>query len=152
MDSFQALNVVQTLKVLCEHGCVVVMSIHQPRSSIYQLFDQLVLLAEGRLVYGGPAGKSAVEYFSKLNFKCPDLYNPADYFLDIVSVDNRTEKDENLSKKRIDFLIDSFDKHQTKKKVCLFLFRCHPLYPLFSFVCLFVYPCTIASFIARVNE
>ena len=94
------------------------MSIHQPRSSIYQLFDQLILLAEGRLVYGGPAGKQSVEYFSKLNFKCPSLYNPADYFLDIVSVDNRTEKDENLSKKRINFLIDSYDKHVNKIKVC----------------------------------
>ena len=121
LDSFQALNVVQTLKVLCDRGCTVIMSIHQPRSSIYQLFDQLILLADGKLVYGGPAGKQAVNYFSKLNFKCPDLYNPADYFLDIVSVDNRTQQDEHTSKKRIEFLTKAFDKYQIRLKVCCFV-------------------------------
>ena len=93
------------------------MSIHQPRSSIFQLFDQLVLLADGKLVYTGVAGKTAVDYFSNLGFKCPDLFNPADYFLDIVSVDNRSEEEEDRSKKRIEFLTDAFDKHQFKQKV-----------------------------------
>jgi len=39
------------------------MSIHQPRYSIFCLFDRLLLLHGGEIVYRGPA-KQAVEYFS----------------------------------------------------------------------------------------
>ena len=44
LDSFQALNVMETLKILCMSGVTVIVSVHQPRSSIYKLFDQLILL------------------------------------------------------------------------------------------------------------
>ena len=48
LDSFQAQNVIETLKILCHHGATVILSIHQPRSSIFALFDHLILLSEGR--------------------------------------------------------------------------------------------------------
>jgi hypothetical protein len=51
----------------------------QPRSNIYQLFDQLLLLAEGRVVYLG-AARDATEYFRSVGCPCPAEYNPADYF------------------------------------------------------------------------
>ena len=38
------------------------MSIHQPRYSIYSLFDRLIILNKGSAVYRGMA-KSAVQYF-----------------------------------------------------------------------------------------
>ena len=76
LDSFQALNVVETLKALCEAGCTIVMSIHQPRSSIFALFDQLILLSEGHVVYDGKAGQDAVNYFSRLGCQCPSYFNP----------------------------------------------------------------------------
>jgi len=41
------------------------MSIHQPRYSIYKLFDSLTLMSRGRLVYHGPVNK-ALTYFSEL--------------------------------------------------------------------------------------
>merc|ERR1740123_1921660 len=39
LDSFQALNVIVALKAMCNRGRTVVISIHQPRSSIYALLD-----------------------------------------------------------------------------------------------------------------
>lgn len=36
-------------------GRAVVCTIHQPRSSIYALFDQLLLLSQGRIMYYGAA-------------------------------------------------------------------------------------------------
>ena len=57
------------------------MTIHQPNSEIYQLFDRLLLMIEGRLIYQGMA-KDAVDYFDKhFGLRCPPLYNPADYFI-----------------------------------------------------------------------
>ena len=44
---------------------VIIMSIHQPRYSIYKLFDSLTLMSHGRIVYHGPAANS-LNYFSEL--------------------------------------------------------------------------------------
>ena len=41
------------------------MSIHQPRYSIFKLFDTLTLLSQGDLVYHGPTDKS-LDYFSSI--------------------------------------------------------------------------------------
>jgi ABC-type multidrug transport system ATPase subunit len=47
---------VATLKDLAAlKGHTVVASIHQPRSSIFALFDDLILLSEGQIVYCGAA-------------------------------------------------------------------------------------------------
>jgi ABC-type multidrug transport system ATPase subunit len=47
LDSFQAQRVMQLLKDLTEKGTTVVTSIHQPRASIYSMFDEITLLSEG---------------------------------------------------------------------------------------------------------
>lgn len=51
-------QVMQTLKGLAEEGCTVVCSIHQPRSSIFAMFDDLLILSEGKLLYEGSADGS----------------------------------------------------------------------------------------------
>ena len=58
----------------------------QPRSSIFELFDDLLLLSEGCAVYSGPAA-GAVDYFAALGHPCPERYNPAEFLADLISVD-----------------------------------------------------------------
>ena len=70
LDSFQAQNVMGALRDLAHNGRTVVCTIHQPRSSIFAMFDQLMLLTDGRLVYIGDA-HAAVGYFETLHFRCP---------------------------------------------------------------------------------
>ena len=41
------------------------MSIHQPRYSIFKLFDSVTLLSRGEVVYSGPA-RAVVPYFSSV--------------------------------------------------------------------------------------
>jgi ATP-binding cassette subfamily G (WHITE) protein 2 len=59
----------------------VVCTIHQPQSKIFRLFQNLVLLKAGQIVYMGPS-ESALHFFEGLGYKCPEYENPADYFLD----------------------------------------------------------------------
>ncbi|KAK4525866.1 hypothetical protein GAYE_SCF17G3775 [Galdieria yellowstonensis] len=68
LDAFNAQNVVQTLVGLARNGRAVVMTVHQPRSNIFSLFDMLLLLSEGQVVYFGPA-KDALSYFSALGYR-----------------------------------------------------------------------------------
>ena len=107
LDAFQAQNVMESLWTLAGSGRTVVCTIHQPRSSIYKMFDLLLLLSEGRIMYFGPAVE-AVKYFSAANFVCPDNFNPADFFLDVVSMDYRSPEEEASSRRRIQLLGDLF--------------------------------------------
>ncbi|CAM9226449.1 unnamed protein product, partial [Chrysoparadoxa australica] len=86
LDSFQAQKVVDVLRQLCGEGNTVMVSIHQPRSSIYTLFDDILLLSDGRVMYHGPRTEAS-DYFAELGFPCPQDFNPSDFMVDLVSVD-----------------------------------------------------------------
>ncbi|KAI8616157.1 ABC-2 type transporter-domain-containing protein [Chytriomyces sp. MP71] len=88
LDTFTAYSVVSTLKNLALTGRTVIATIHQPSSEIYHLFDDLLLMAAGEIIYAGPA-KSALDYFAKYGYHCPDFTNPADYLF--MSVLNNEE-------------------------------------------------------------
>lgn len=107
LDSFQALRVATTIKELAQGGRTVVTSIHQPRSSIFALFDDAVVLSEGHLMYSGPAAKMT-DYFARLGHAMPENYNPADFVLDLVSVDLRSEEAEEMTKQRTKDIQDRF--------------------------------------------
>jgi ATP-binding cassette subfamily G (WHITE) protein 1 len=87
LDSFTATSVMETLKDLAKSGRTIVQTIHQPNSDIYEMFDRLMLLAKGKVIYFNEA-KYAVDYFGQNNYKCPELSNPADYFMSIMSIES----------------------------------------------------------------
>ena len=60
----------EALWTLAGNGRTVVCTIHQPRSSIFRMFDQLLLLSEGLTMYFGPAA-GAVDFFATTGFGCP---------------------------------------------------------------------------------
>ncbi|KAA0722578.1 ATP-binding cassette sub-family G member 2 [Triplophysa tibetana] len=70
--------------LLSRGGRTIIFSIHQPRYSIFKLFDHLTLLHKGEMVYAGPSGK-AMGYFQSLGYTCEAFNNPADFFLDITN-------------------------------------------------------------------
>lgn len=57
------------------------------------MFDQLLLLSEGRTIYLGPASNAAA-YFTSQHLPPPNYYNPADFYLDMLSPDNRSKEQE----------------------------------------------------------
>ncbi|XP_041921313.1 ATP-binding cassette sub-family G member 8 [Alosa sapidissima] len=93
LDSFTAHNLVITLSRLAQGNRLVLLSVHQPRSDIFQLFDLVVLLAAGSPVYCGPA-QDMVSYFTSLGHPCPRLCNPSDYYVDLISIDRRSAERE----------------------------------------------------------
>ncbi|GAX74296.1 hypothetical protein CEUSTIGMA_g1745.t1 [Chlamydomonas eustigma] len=104
LDAFAAQKVVCTLKDLAASGHTVLASIHQPRSSIFTLFDDLVLLSEGELLYCGEACEAA-QYFSSLGRTCPAGYSPADFLADLIAVDYSSPESEAASKETIARLV-----------------------------------------------
>lgn len=79
MDSFTAHNLVITLSRLARGNRLILLSVHQPRSDIFQLFDLVVLLSSGSAVYCG-AARDMVSYFTTLGHPCPRYCNPSDFY------------------------------------------------------------------------
>ncbi len=79
LDSYNAFNVIDSLVTLAKnYNRTVVFTIHQPQSNIVALFDRLLLLSKGRMVYSGDF-KRCSEHFEALGYPCPSGYNIADY-------------------------------------------------------------------------
>lgn len=51
------------------------------------MMDRLMLIAKGKVIYFNEA-RFAVDYFSSINHKCPELTNPADHFMSIMSIES----------------------------------------------------------------
>ena len=51
LDSSTALRIIQMLKKEAERGMTIIATIHTPSNEIFQTFDKLVLLQEGKQVY-----------------------------------------------------------------------------------------------------
>jgi ABC-type multidrug transport system ATPase subunit len=107
LDSFQAEKVMQLLKDITKNGSTVIASIHQPRSSIYTLFDEITLLSEGLVIYSGDATKME-QYFSSIGYPCPKHVNPAEYYIDLVSIDYSSPEIEKVCRERINNLSEAF--------------------------------------------
>ncbi|KAG0257668.1 hypothetical protein DFQ27_005006 [Actinomortierella ambigua] len=84
LDSFSAHMVVEVLSKLARSKTTtVILTIHQPRSDIFYMFDQTLVVAKGETLYFGPT-KTAAAYFNRRGLECPPNYNIADYLLDIA--------------------------------------------------------------------
>ena len=67
LDSYTAQNVFRLLKDLAVSGRTVVLTIHQPSSEIFEMFDQLMLMAAGKVIYMNSADRG-VDYFRSIGY------------------------------------------------------------------------------------
>ncbi|XP_033016507.1 broad substrate specificity ATP-binding cassette transporter ABCG2 isoform X1 [Lacerta agilis] len=106
LDASTANAVLLLLKRMARQGKTIIFSIHQPRYSIFRLFDKLTLLAAGRMLYHGPA-QNAMEFFKSSGYECEPYNNPADFFLDVINGDSTAV----ASNKIGEIEIDNIDEH-----------------------------------------
>lgn len=93
LDANTANTVLLFLRRLSRKGRTIIFSIHQPRFSIYRLFDSLLLLSQGVTVYHGPA-RQALDFFQTQGFACQEHNNPPDFFLDVINGDMQALADD----------------------------------------------------------
>ncbi|KAK5818388.1 hypothetical protein PVK06_023324 [Gossypium arboreum] len=76
--------------VKCVKNCVhlmegtVLMGLLQPAPETYELFDNIMLLSEGYMVYQGPR-EDVLEFFESLGFKLPPRKGVADFLQEVTS-------------------------------------------------------------------
>ncbi|CAD8169780.1 unnamed protein product [Paramecium octaurelia] len=88
LDSFTAFVIINLLRKLARtSGRTIVFTIHQPSADIYTLFDQVMLLVQGKFIYQGKR-EEMVNYFKSIGFECPAHSNPLDYLMSIMHHDD----------------------------------------------------------------
>ncbi|XP_042453432.1 ABC transporter G family member 41-like [Zingiber officinale] len=98
----------------------VVVSLLQPAPEIYELFDDIILMAEGKIVYHGPRSH-ILDFFEECGFKCPERKGVADFLQEVLSRKDQgqywSRSHENYSYVSIDQLSKLFKSFQVGKKL-----------------------------------
>jgi len=90
LDSFTALELIRMNRKIADSGKTVLCVIHQPSSEVFELFDVVICMSKGFVVYHGPVEK-IVEYFASQGYQCPTDYNPSDYVMYVLQTISDTE-------------------------------------------------------------
>jgi ATP-binding cassette, subfamily G (WHITE), eye pigment precursor transporter len=110
LDSFMAYSVVDSMRSLAKQGKTIICTIHQPSSEIFEMFDKLSLLAEGKLAFIGTLN-AAYEFFESQGFRVPYNYNPADFYIKNLAI---IPADKENCIKRINGICEGFEKSRMK--------------------------------------
>jgi len=89
LDSAATFDIINTQRSVAHrlHKTVVI-ALLQPSPEIFALFDDVMILNEGELMYHGPCSR-VEDYFETLGFKCPPGRDIADYLLDVGTKQQR---------------------------------------------------------------
>jgi ABC-type multidrug transport system ATPase subunit len=104
LDSESSLQLCKILKSI--KGATIFTTLHQPSQEILKLFDKVLIMADGRLVYEGPPG-SINGYFQSLGYEADMNANAAGNALKLLAVRGENDRE---AKSRVRSLIKAFDK------------------------------------------
>eukprot|EP00644_Phytophthora_capsici_P014686 jgi/Phyca11/511179/fgenesh2_kg.PHYCAscaffold_78_\ len=95
LDSAATFDIITTQRSIAKKfRKTVVISLVQPSPEVFELFDDVVILNEGHVMYHGPRAE-ALGYFESLGFKCPPRRDVADFLLDL-GTDKQAQYEEQI--------------------------------------------------------
>jgi ABC-type multidrug transport system ATPase subunit len=111
LDAFTASSIMSVLHGLAKEGRTLILTIHQSRSDLFKHFGTVLLLARGGSpVYAG-TGTGMLPHFDKLGHPCPITTNPADFALDLITIDLQHSTKEEASRATVGKLIDHWSNN-----------------------------------------
>ena len=119
LDTYSAYSLMNNLKYLTNTGRTVISTIHQPSSDILRLFDDIIILNKGKIIYLGEVN-NLVNYFSSIGYKCPEYTNPSDYiFMNILNPITFNFENKNLKsvEEKDKYILESFTKSGMEKTI-----------------------------------
>ncbi|XP_058112235.1 pleiotropic drug resistance protein 1-like isoform X2 [Magnolia sinica] len=116
--TFQIVNALrQSIHIL--NGTAVI-SLLQPAPETYDLFDDIILLSEGHIVYQGPR-EHVLEFFESMGFKCPARKGVADFLQEVTSRKDQQQywvnKDEPYSYVHVKAFAEAFQSFHVGKRL-----------------------------------
>ncbi|KAJ6429563.1 hypothetical protein OIU84_021043 [Salix udensis] len=84
--TFQIMSCMQHLAHITD--ATVLISLLQPAPETFDLFDDIILMAEGKIVYHGPRS-TICSFFEVCGFRCPERKGIADFLQEVLSLSFR---------------------------------------------------------------
>ncbi|PKA46824.1 Pleiotropic drug resistance protein 12 [Apostasia shenzhenica] len=85
LDSSTTFQIVKCLQQIVHLGeATILMSLLQPAPETFDLFDDIILLSEGMIVYQGPR-EFVLDFFESCGFSCPERKGAADFLQEVTS-------------------------------------------------------------------
>ncbi|XP_044500397.1 pleiotropic drug resistance protein 3-like isoform X4 [Mangifera indica] len=85
LDSSTAYQIVACLQQMVHiTDATGLISLLQPAPETFELFDDIILMTEGKIVYQGPRDK-VIEFFEDCGFRCPERKGVADFLQEVIS-------------------------------------------------------------------
>uniref|UniRef100_A0A0N4ZNY3 ABC transporter domain-containing protein n=1 Tax=Parastrongyloides trichosuri TaxID=131310 RepID=A0A0N4ZNY3_PARTI len=114
LDSFLAQQVIQVLKKLAsKNKMTIVVTIHQPSSQVFEMFDKILFMAEGRVAFFGTI-PDGIDYWKNIGYPLPKNFNPADHFINTLAI---KKKKELKCQKEVKRICDTFEESFEGKKL-----------------------------------
>ncbi|KAL7154042.1 hypothetical protein ABFS83_04G208700 [Erythranthe nasuta] len=85
LDSSTTFQIVKFMRQMVHiMDITMVISLLQPAPETFDLFDDVILLSDGEIVYQGPR-ENVLEFFEYMGFKCPERKGVADFLQEVTS-------------------------------------------------------------------
>ncbi|EGD94355.1 ABC transporter [Trichophyton tonsurans CBS 112818] len=93
LDSATALEFTKALKIGSQVGGITqCLAIYQASQAIYDIFDKVIVLYEGRQIFFGPT-RIAKQYFEEMGWYCPPRQTTADFLTSVTNPKERIAKE-----------------------------------------------------------
>lgn len=112
LDSTTAQSLIETLKGIAQKtDMTIILTIHQPRSSILSLFTRIMFMSQGKLIFNGTITDCLHHFKRVLGVECPEHENPADFVMDLLTVRANDE----VSGNRVRLLHESWQEEERNR-------------------------------------
>ncbi|NWW39580.1 ABCG5 protein, partial [Panurus biarmicus] len=116
LDCLTANQLVLLLSELAHRDRIVILTIHQPRSELFKLFDKIAIMSFGEMVFcGNPM--EMITFFSDCGYSCPEQSNPFDFYVDLTSVDTQSKEHELETYSRVQEFVSAYRNSEIFSKV-----------------------------------
>ncbi|BFG24580.1 hypothetical protein CerSpe_108540 [Prunus speciosa] len=121
LDSSTTFQIVNSLRQFIRilNGTAVI-ALLQPPPETYELFDDIILLSDGQIVYQGPR-EHVLEFFESLGFKCPERKGVADFLQEVTSEKDQEQywanRDETYRFVTVKEFSDAFQSFHVGKRI-----------------------------------
>ncbi|XP_077217702.1 pleiotropic drug resistance protein 3-like isoform X2 [Tasmannia lanceolata] len=110
LDSSTTFQIVTCLQQLVHITDVTALiSLLQPAPETYDLFDDIILMAEGKIIYNGPRSH-VLNFFEDCGFRCPERKGAADFLQEVISRKDQAQYWYNTEKPYSYVSVDQFCK------------------------------------------
>ncbi|KAJ0683765.1 putative ABC-type sulfate transporter [Helianthus annuus] len=121
LDSSTTFQIIKYMRQMVHiMDITMIISLLQPAPETFELFDDIVLLSEGQVVYQGPR-TSVLEFFEHVGFKCPERKGVADFLQEVTSKKDQEQYWFNKSIAyryvSVDDFVHRFQNYHTGRKI-----------------------------------